>query len=142
LRKVGPLHDQELSSSSDETNPQKIIPMEMGVHFCRSDGCAVVGGFPYAANMESHDTFCGSCHTQPESTYLNNSTATQPADLASYHARQKTRCIDCHSGQGLFGRIQAEALGATNAIKWYSGTAIQPAPLTQSIGDGNCLKCH
>jgi predicted CXXCH cytochrome family protein len=102
----------------------------------------MVGGFVYAAGMESHDTFCGSCHTQPESTYLKNSTAAQPADLASYHAGQKSRCIDCHSGQGLFGRIGAEILGATNAVKWYSGTAIQPAPLTQPIGDGNCLKCH
>ena len=99
-------------------------------------------GFTFAATQESHDSFCGSCHTQPESTYLQRSTAPQPIDLASQHTLQTTRCIDCHSGQGLFGRMQAELLGAKNAFKWYTGTAIQPAPLTQPIGDINCLKCH
>jgi cytochrome c553 len=100
------------------------------------------GGFTFAAIQESKDPFCGSCHTQPESTYLQNSVSAQPVDLASYHTTQNTRFIDCHSGRGLGGRLQTEFLGATNAIKWYSGTAVQPAPLTHPIGDGNCLKCH
>jgi len=100
------------------------------------------GGFTFAATQESHDSFCGSCHTQPESTYLQNSTASQPVDLASWHTTQSTRCIDCHSGVGVLGRMQADLLGAKNAFKWYTGTAIQPAPLTQPIGNGNCLKCH
>jgi predicted CXXCH cytochrome family protein len=102
------------------------------------------GGFTFAATKESHDPFCGSCHTQPESTYLERSTASKEVDLASYHTQTtpSTRCIDCHSGQGLFGRMQAELLGARNALKWYSGTATQPAPLTQPIKDINCLKCH
>jgi len=103
---------------------------------------ATVGGFTFAATQESRDSFCGSCHTQPESTYLQRSTASQPVDLASHHTLQSTRCIDCHSGEGLFGRLQAELLGAKNAFKWYTGTAIQPAPLTQSISDTHCLKCH
>ena len=33
-------------------------------------------------------------------------------------------------------------MGARNAFKWYTGTAVQPAVLTSPIGDGNCLKCH
>jgi len=99
-------------------------------------------GFTFAATKESHDSFCGSCHTQPESTYLQNSIASQPVDLASWHTSQSTRCIDCHSGQGVLGRMQAELLGAKNAFKWFTHTAIQPAPLTQPIGNGNCLKCH
>jgi hypothetical protein len=100
------------------------------------------GGFSFAATQESHDAFCGSCHTQPESTYLERSTTAQPVDLASHHTIQKTRCIDCHSGKGLFGRLQAELIGAKNALKWFTSTAIQPAPLTQPISDNNCLKCH
>jgi hypothetical protein len=100
------------------------------------------GGFAFAASMESQDSFCSSCHTQPESTFYQRSTASQPVDLASYHAPQNTRCIDCHSGQGISGRLQAELLGAGNAFKWYSGAAVQPAPLTQPISDANCLKCH
>ncbi len=99
-------------------------------------------GFSFAATKESNDVFCGSCHTQPESTYLQRSTAAQNVDLASYHTPLKTRCIDCHSGEGVIGRISAEIMGAENAFRWYTGTAIQPAPLTHPIGDGNCMKCH
>lgn len=103
---------------------------------------AIAGGFVFAANQESHDVFCSSCHTQPESTYFQRSTATQPVDLASFHTTQSTKCIDCHSGQGIPGRITAEILGARNALLWYTGRAVQPAVLTEPIGDGNCLKCH
>jgi hypothetical protein len=62
--------------------------------------------------------------------------------LASFHTGQQTRCIDCHSGTGTFGRMQAELLGARNATAWYLHTSVQPAPLTHPIQDGNCLKCH
>lgn len=99
-------------------------------------------GFVFAANQESNDPFCASCHTQPESTFLTRSTAAQPADLASFHTAQNTHCIDCHSGQGILGRMSAELMGARNAFKWYTGTAVQPAVLSFPISDQNCLKCH
>jgi len=111
-------------------------------------GAAIVGlllaggGFAFAATQESQDPFCASCHTQPESTFLERSQAAQAVDLASYHTTQQTKCIDCHSGQGVTGRVQAELLGAHNALLWYTGTAVQPAVLTTPIGDANCLKCH
>jgi nitrate/TMAO reductase-like tetraheme cytochrome c subunit len=100
------------------------------------------GGFLFAASQEAHDSFCASCHTQPESTFFERSTANPPTDLASLHASKNTLCINCHSGSGIFGRIGAEMLGARNAVKWYTGTAIQPAVLSVPIGDQNCLKCH
>lgn len=99
-------------------------------------------GFGFAASQETHDPFCASCHSQPETSYVERSTAPQPVDLASYHAGQHTRCIDCHSGPGVPGRMRAELLGARNAAAWFSGLAAQPAPLTSPIQDGNCLKCH
>jgi nitrate/TMAO reductase-like tetraheme cytochrome c subunit len=102
----------------------------------------IASGFGFAANMEQKDSFCASCHTQPETTYFARSTAAQPVDLASAHTPKETRCIDCHSGSGVPGRVSAELLGARNAALWYSGNAIQPAKLTAPIGDGNCLKCH
>jgi predicted CXXCH cytochrome family protein len=102
----------------------------------------VVNGFTFAASQETHDSFCASCHTQPESTFFQRSTGTQPVDLASYHTVQQTRCIDCHSGQGILGRAQAEMLGARNAFAWYTHTAVQPAKLTFPISDADCLKCH
>jgi nitrate/TMAO reductase-like tetraheme cytochrome c subunit len=100
------------------------------------------GGFAFAASQETHDPFCASCHTQPESTFFQRSTDTQAVDLASYHTTQKTRCIDCHSGSGVGGRMQAELLGARNALAWYTHSAVQPAKQTVPIQDANCLKCH
>lgn len=101
-----------------------------------------VGGFSFAAAMEGHDTFCASCHTQPESTFFQRSTAQAASDMASFHTAQKVLCIDCHSGQGIGGRFQAELMGASNALKWYTGTAVQPAVLKYPISDQNCIKCH
>jgi nitrate/TMAO reductase-like tetraheme cytochrome c subunit len=100
------------------------------------------GGFAFAASQESHDPFCASCHTQPESTFVQRSTAAPSVDLASYHTTQNTLCIDCHSGQGILGRMQAELMGARNAVKWFTGTATQPAVVNYPVGDQNCLKCH
>lgn len=100
------------------------------------------GGFAFAATQEQHDAFCGSCHTQPESTYFARSTAAQASDLASAHTPKDVQCIDCHSGVGITGRMSAELLGAHNALAWYSHTAVQPAKLTRPVSDANCLKCH
>jgi hypothetical protein len=100
------------------------------------------GAFTFGAIQEEQDPFCASCHTQPESTFFDRSTAAQAADLASFHTTQKTLCIDCHSGEGIPGRVQAELLGAVNAAKWFTRTAVQPAVLIYPIGDQNCLKCH
>ena len=100
------------------------------------------GGFTFAATQEEHDNFCSSCHTQPESTYYERSIAAQATDLASFHTTQSVRCIDCHSGEGVSGRISAELMGAHNALMWYTGTAQQPAVQTVPISDANCMKCH
>jgi nitrate/TMAO reductase-like tetraheme cytochrome c subunit len=101
-----------------------------------------VGGFAFAASQEENDSFCASCHTQPETTFFQRSIAAAAVDLASAHHSNNTRCIDCHSGAGLLGRISAEMMGAQNAVKWYAGSATQPAPLLYPIGDENCVKCH
>jgi nitrate/TMAO reductase-like tetraheme cytochrome c subunit len=99
-------------------------------------------GFSYAAIQESRDSFCASCHTQPETTYYERSTASAAVDMASAHTAKKVACIDCHSGSGIPGRLSAEMMGAWNAAHWYTGTAVQPAKLTMPIADSNCIKCH
>jgi predicted CXXCH cytochrome family protein len=106
-------------------------------------GFAAAGGaFGYGAYQEEHDPFCASCHTQPESTFFQRSTAPQAVDLASAHTAQKVHCIDCHSGAGTLGRVSAEMMGAHNAYLYFTRQAVQPAPLTHPIADENCLKCH
>ena len=100
------------------------------------------GGFAFAASQEENDAFCASCHTQPESTYVQRRAAAAVDLATAHHQKKETGCIDCHSGIGIYGRISAEIMGAQNALKWYTGTATQPAPLHYPIGDNNCLKCH
>lgn len=110
-------------------------------------GCAAlllgVGGFSFVAAQEEQDNFCASCHTEPESTYYDRAVAAEKVDLATAHKLDKEiRCIDCHSGIGLVGRVEAQLMGARNAVMWYTGSATQPAPLTIPIGDDHCVKCH
>ena len=129
-------------SKSKQTKKQQIaIPMWMVVA-----GVALIAfgtsGYVVTARMEENDPFCGSCHSQPESTYVERSTAATPVDLASAHTPQSTRCIDCHSGPGIPGRIEGMVTGAGDLAAWVTGTATQPAPLTHPITDGHCLKCH
>jgi hypothetical protein len=101
-----------------------------------------VGGLFAASKMEENDAFCASCHSQPESTYYDRSTATAPVDLASFHRGQETRCIDCHSGAGVSGRLTGISTGTIDLMFFLSGTAKQPAPLRYPIADQNCTKCH
>ncbi len=109
-----------------------------------------VGGFFGMMKLEETDTFCASCHTQPESTYVANM-AKEASDAASAHQSKLlrgakspggTHCIDCHSGPGLDGRAAAMLLGARNAWLYVTHTMVQPAKLSVPIADGNCLKCH
>ena len=101
-----------------------------------------VGSIVFVAQKEENDAFCASCHTQPESTYYQRALAAGAVDLASSHVSHSTKCIDCHSGHGLLGRLSAIALGGRNALALITKTDIQPAPLTVPITDSTCIKCH
>jgi hypothetical protein len=114
------------------------LPIVVAAAFFVLAGASVA----FADHLESNDSFCASCHSQPESMYFMRSIASQPVDLASNHHAQATRCIDCHSGRGITGRIGAMSVGAGDLLAWVTHRAIQPAPLTVPIGDANCLKCH
>jgi len=108
-------------------------------------GLFITGGsFAFAAQLEDHDPFCASCHTQPETTYVDRGQAASAVDLASvHHQHDATRCIDCHSGPGLTGRAQTIIqVGAVDLLAYVTHTAKQPAQLTIPIADANCLKCH
>lgn len=100
------------------------------------------GGGLAAAHLENDDSFCASCHTQPESTFFQRSRAAGPTDLASAHAPKQVGCIDCHSGAGLSGRVGAMRLGAGDLAAYLTGHYDSPARLTVPIADANCLKCH
>ena len=104
--------------------------------------CLAAGGYFTTAHIEENDGFCASCHSQPESTFFQRTQA--PAvDLASKHqAAWATRCIDCHSGPGVTGRLAAMTLGARDLAAFVTRTDQQPAVQTVPVTDATCLKCH
>ena len=99
------------------------------------------GALALSVHLENNDRFCASCHTHPETTFVERATQ-QPADLASAHAAESVHCIQCHSGEGKAGRVDALKLGMRDALAFVSRNYTQPAPLTHPIPDENCLKCH
>ncbi len=103
---------------------------------------AVFGVYFSGDTLESHDSFCASCHTQPESDYYHRTQTSDVVDLASFHYGKNIRCIDCHSGRGIAGRLGAMRVGAGDLFAYITHTDTQPAPLTVPIGDENCIKCH
>jgi predicted CXXCH cytochrome family protein len=105
-------------------------------------GLAIPAG---AMQMENHDSFCASCHTEGEQTFFNRSlvTANASTDLASFHAaKNAARCIDCHTAPGIVGRYGGLMAGATDLISYFSRHYPQPAALEVPMSDGNCTKCH
>lgn len=96
-----------------------------------------------AMQLENHNSFCASCHTEGEQTFLDRSMAVKPVDLASIHdIKGQARCIDCHTGPGIVGRYIGLTAGATDLISYFSGHYPQPAKLEEPWPDANCLKCH
>ncbi len=117
---------------------------------------AAASGIFVGGKLEENNQFCGSCHTEPETTFLasfDHAIAQGRAeDLAAYHHRQvyprkspgaeNIRCIDCHVGEGLMGRGIVLSLAAWDAVKYFSGTAQQPAKVVFTIQNEACVKCH
>lgn len=116
---------------------------------------ALAGGVTVAGELEKSNAFCASCHTEPETTYLmrfGDSLNGTALDLASFHfARVKSalsppapniRCIDCHAGEGVVGRSTVLSLAAYDALKYYTGTARQPAKTVFPVQNEACMKCH
>jgi hypothetical protein len=96
-----------------------------------------------AMQLENHNSFCASCHTQGEQTFFDRSTAKDPVDLASVHdIKGQARCIDCHTGPGIIGRYGGLMAGSTDLISFFSGHYPQPAALEEPYPDENCMKCH
>lgn len=94
-------------------------------------------------SLENNSSFCASCHTQPEQTYVQRMQQPAAADLAAFHAGKQVRCIDCHSGNGLTGRVYAVlAFGVSDTLAFYSGRYHNPAVTTRPLGSDSCIKCH
>lgn len=101
------------------------------------------GGLFGALRLEEQDSFCASCHTEPETAYVARAQQAAPSDLASAHAgTHAARCIDCHSGAGAAGRATGLRQGAQDLAAYLSGTYRRPAVATNPLPDANCTRCH
>lgn len=104
---------------------------------------AAAGVYTAGAQTESRDAFCASCHLEPETTYYQQSLRPQTAvTLAAFHAGEGTRCIDCHSGRWIPGRVRAQWVGLHNLLSYRAGDFGQPSRTTRPLGDSSCTKCH
>jgi hypothetical protein len=101
-----------------------------------------VGGGAYALSLENRDSFCASCHTQPENRYYQQSLEAKATTLAAFHAQNGINCIGCHSGGGPFGRLEGLQQGTQDLLAFYSNHYHDPAITTHQLGDGSCTKCH
>ena len=124
-------------------------------------GIVVVGivGFASGTVLEEHDAFCSSCHTVPETTYLQRSDAALVtasavvSDLATYHYHQALtnttsfECIQCHRGDSSLGnRAQTLALAMKDTVTLVSGKAnpaIEKTSITEpALVNAACVACH
>ena len=117
----------------------------------------VVAGTGVGLALEENDSFCASCHTQPETLYVRQAQAAlgpRSATLAALHHRLETvataarpvapvKCIDCHGGVGAVARVHTLVeLGVMDTLAFISGRYEQPARTTRPLPDINCAQCH
>lgn len=100
------------------------------------------GSYITGTQLEEHDGFCASCHTQPEDQFYTRSLQSTSQDLASFHAQKGVLCIECHAGKGLIGRSLGLAAGAQDLVAFYSGHYPQPAKMEEPMPNANCTRCH
>ncbi len=105
-------------------------------------GALAIAGIGGALALENQDAFCASCHTQPETTYYQRSIQSNATDLAAFHTKKETHCIDCHSASGTFGRASGLTQGAHDLANFVRGAYHSPAITTNPLGDDLCVKCH
>jgi hypothetical protein len=108
---------------------------------------AGVIGIAVGFQLEKRDGFCASCHTLPESTFVQQAadrSGTAP-DLAVSHAQKPTAvvCVDCHTGRALGQHLISFArLAMWDTLKFYTGFYDSPGRTTAPIPNANCLDCH
>ncbi|MCW1967283.1 MAG: NapC/NirT family cytochrome c [Anaerolineae bacterium] len=117
----------------------------------------LIGGTSYVTARENEDTFCISCHTVPETTYVKRGQAAVggavAVDLSSFHYQQirgkggTIHCIDCHLGDQTW---QAHAskwqMTVRHAASWLTGrNTDQPETLrlrVPHLTNNACITCH
>lgn len=102
---------------------------------------------------ESNDRWCAGCHLPPESTFVARAAGPTAVDLAAAHAlavaAPPLRCIECHGGPGVGGRLSALQIAVHDSWSWLRGDFVavgtRYAPVDEvnyPIPDHLCADCH
>jgi predicted CXXCH cytochrome family protein len=104
--------------------------------------------------LEQENDFCNACHltpAQPLHERIRHDFEARPApNLASAHAAAgnderpdgRFRCIDCHGGASVVGRVRVKALAAKDALVYLTGDFTEPEDMRWPLWDEDCSKCH
>jgi hypothetical protein len=116
---------------------------------------AAPAGFVASDRLEQRNEFCSSCHLEPgvplHREIRSDFDAAVPASLAAAHARagveasgsqREFRCIDCHGGTSLVGRLRVKAVAARDAFWYVMGRFEEPRRMRAPLWDEDCAKCH
>jgi hypothetical protein len=101
-----------------------------------------IGSAGVSILLENQNSFCASCHTEPEVKYYQQSLQSNATTLSTFHTQKQAGCIDCHSGGGPLGRAQGLQQGLDDLVLYLSGNYKKPAITSNPLGDDSCLKCH
>jgi len=119
-------------------------------------GCAVLAPLGWLATerLEARNDFCNACHLpsgEPLHRAIRDDFVSLPAStLAAAHATAGNaeradggfRCIDCHGGASIIGRVRVKALAAKDALAWATGRFEEPAGMRWPLWDEDCRQCH
>jgi nitrate/TMAO reductase-like tetraheme cytochrome c subunit len=115
---------------------------------------AASGGWVLTDRLEQENDFCNACHLSPgvalHRDVRRDFDAPTPASLAAAHAAAGNdarddgafRCIDCHGGVSLAGRVRVKLLAAQDAFWWVVGSFEEPDGMRWPLWDEDCLQCH
>ena len=104
--------------------------------------------------LEENDAFCSACHLPSGAPLHERNRAdfrARPAvSLAVAHAVAGNRaredgafrCIDCHGGTGLAGRVRVKLLSARDAAVYVTRHFEEPRGMRWPLRDDDCRRCH
>jgi len=101
--------------------------------------------------VEQDNDFCNACHLEPgvplHIDIRDDFGRVPPTSLAAAHGSarfdgREFRCIDCHGGTSLPGRVRVKALAAKDAFWFAVGRFEEPTEMRWPLWDEDCLKCH
>jgi hypothetical protein len=112
-------------------------------------------GFVVSDRIEADNDFCTACHLSPgvplHREIRRDFDAAPAESLAAAHARagvdedgakREFRCIDCHGGTSLHGRLRVKAIAARDAFWYVIGRFEEPTSMRHPLWDEDCSKCH